>query len=124
MCMHSFSRSLILGVWLILFPGASLDAAEAIRAVKTEVPPKIDGFIESVWTKADSATEFTQTKPREGRVAKNGAPQNGKSAGAPNGLGSRFPLRNCQDFDPVGWGFSEELVVAEILCEYAQRAPA
>ncbi|MCK4591642.1 MAG: carbohydrate binding family 9 domain-containing protein, partial [Candidatus Latescibacteria bacterium] len=37
--------------------------------MKTERPPRIDGFIESVWAEADSVTEFVQTEPREGQPA-------------------------------------------------------
>lgn len=69
------SKRLVLGVWLV-FSAPILGipteigvvafhaAKKTIRAVKTERPPKIDGFIESVWVKADSVTEFIQPEPK------------------------------------------------------------
>lgn len=42
---------------------------KTIQAVKTEVAPKIDGFIESeTWGKAPKATDWTQMEPRNGEL--------------------------------------------------------
>ena len=40
-----------------------------IEAVKIDIPPKIDGMIEPLWRRGDSATHFTQIEPREGEPA-------------------------------------------------------
>jgi len=36
---------------------------KTLRAIRAEIPPKIDGYLEEVWTKADSATDFIQRSP-------------------------------------------------------------
>ena len=69
MRMRLVSNILVLGVWLIFFASSSQAAEKTIQAVRTVTAPKIDGFIESTWAKADSVTEFVQTKPREGQPA-------------------------------------------------------
>lgn len=43
----------------------SLSNSKAVQVHITDVKPKIDGIIESVWQKADSAYGFTQSEPYE-----------------------------------------------------------
>ena len=40
-----------------------------IYAHYIDIPPKIDGIIEEIWTTADSTTQFTQMAPNEGEPA-------------------------------------------------------
>lgn len=42
---------------------------KVIRAPKTEIPPRIDGFIETVWAKGDSAKNFILSWPDEDKPA-------------------------------------------------------
>ena len=82
MRMRLVSKSLVLGVWLVfsapileipteLGAGASHAAEKTIRAVQTEIPPKIDGKLDDpCWKQAAMATDFIQTYPDEGELAK------------------------------------------------------
>jgi len=40
-----------------------------IKAYYTKKPPKIDGYIENIWTEGDSITQFIQLEPDEGKPA-------------------------------------------------------
>ncbi len=42
---------------------------KTIEAKYTEIPPKIDGFIEEIWYKGDSTYGFIQYQPSEGDSA-------------------------------------------------------
>ena len=57
--------------WIPLFfnPQVSMGVEKTLRAVRTETAPKIDGYIEEVWSQADSATDFIQQAPNEGEPA-------------------------------------------------------
>ena len=57
--------------WIPLFinPQVSVGVEKTLQAVRTETAPKIDGYIEEVWTQADSATGFIQQAPNEGEPA-------------------------------------------------------
>ncbi len=52
---------------LLTLPGISRGEQRVLSAVRTEVPPEIDGVIEAVWARADSATGFIQMAPDEGK---------------------------------------------------------
>ena len=54
---------------LVLLWSLSWASQKTLRAVRTEVPPEIDGYLESIWTKADSATDFRQQEPNQGQPA-------------------------------------------------------
>ena len=81
MRMRLVSKSLALGVWLVFSApilgvsteggaGASHAAEKTIRAVQTEIPPKIDGKLDDpCWKQAAIATDFIQTYPDEGELA-------------------------------------------------------
>jgi hypothetical protein len=61
----------ILTIFILLLSYSSFAQGihKTIQAVKTEVAPKIDGFIESeIWGKAPKATDWTQMEPRNGEL--------------------------------------------------------
>lgn len=47
----------------------AMNGGKELQIRYTETPPSIDGIIENVWQKADSATGFTQIRPYEGKQA-------------------------------------------------------
>jgi hypothetical protein len=52
---------------MLLF--ALIGASQAVEARYTATPPRIDGIIEPLWQKADSAYDFIQYQPKDGEPA-------------------------------------------------------
>ncbi len=59
----------MIGWFLILSLVGAPENEKTITAIRTETPPGIDGFIEPVWAGSDSAKNFIQNWPEEGKPA-------------------------------------------------------
>ncbi|MFN0159435.1 MAG: DUF5916 domain-containing protein [Bacteroidota bacterium] len=68
--MHRIISSLILLTVIAFFPLVAGENINAIRAVKIETSPRIDGLLdEQIWQQASPATDFLQRDPSEGQPA-------------------------------------------------------
>lgn len=95
------------------------DSAMTINAVKTTVPPRIDGVLEPVWASGDSAKNFTASWPVEGQP-----PSESTTVYLLSDDANLYVAYRCFD-DPVrirawvtlrdqGWGDDVGLVIAPL----------
>ena len=58
---------MLLCLMIVLTLWTSKVTSKSLQAVRTDIPPKLDGYLELIWTKADSVMDFVQLSPNWGK---------------------------------------------------------